>query len=79
MERNNIKKYIHIDRQTGNNNMFAMLDKIDYETEKNIKNLLEDSNTEYIAEEPIPDNKGERHQLLTQEATVHVESVKSWI
>ena len=56
-----------------------MLDKIDYETEKNIKNLLEDSNTEYIAEEPIPDNKGERHQLLTQEATVHVESVKPWI
>ena len=60
MERNNIKKYIHIDRQTGNNKMFAMLDKIDYETEKNIKNLLEDSNTEYIAEEPIPDNKEER-------------------
>ena len=41
--------------------------------ESDIENLLEDSDTEYIAEEPIPDNKEESHQLPTPEGTVHVE------
>ena len=50
-----------------------MLDKMESETESEIKNLLEDSNTKYIAEEPVPDNKGESHQLLTLEATFHSE------
>ena len=50
MERNNRKKYIHIDRETGSNEMFGMLDKIESETESDIENLLEDSDTEYIAE-----------------------------
>ena len=39
-----------------------MLDNIESETEKDIENLLEDSDTE----EPIPDNKDESHQLLTR-------------
>ena len=73
MEGNNRKKYIHIDRETGSNEIFAMLDKIDSETESDIENLLEDSNTEYIAEEPILDNKEENHQLLTPVAAVYVE------
>ena len=34
-----------------------MLQKIKSETESDIENLLEDSDTEYIAEQPIPDNK----------------------
>ena len=50
-----------------------MLDKIESETESDIENLLEDSGTEYIAEEPILNNKEESHQLLTPEATIHVE------
>ena len=50
-----------------------MLDKLDSETGSDIKNLLEDSDTEYIAEEPIPDSKEKSHQLLTPKATVHVE------
>ena len=50
-----------------------MLDKLDSETGSDIKNLLEDSDTEYIAEEPIPDSKEKSHQLLTSKATVHVE------
>ena len=50
-----------------------MLDKIEIETDSDIENLLEDSDTEYIAEEPIPDNKEESHQLLTPEATVPVD------
>ena len=50
-----------------------MLDKIESETESDIENFLEDSDTEYIAEKPIPDNNEESHQLLTPEVTVHVE------
>ena len=73
MERNSRKKYIHVDRGTGSHEIFAMLDKIESETESDTENLLEDSDTEYIAEEPIPDNKEESYQLLTPEATVHVE------
>ena len=38
-----------------------MLDKIESETESDIENLLEDSDTQYIAEEPIPDSKEESH------------------
>ena len=60
-ERNNRKKYIHIDRESGSSKIFAMLDEIDSDTD-----------TEYIAEEPIPDNKAESRQLLTPEATAYV-------
>ena len=73
MERNHRKKYIHIDRETGSNEIFAILDEIESDTESDIKNLLEDSDIEYISEEPIPDNKEESHRVLTSEAAVHVE------
>ena len=61
----------YIDRETGSNEIFAMVDKIESETESDIENLLEDSDTEYIEEESIPDNKEKSHQLLKPEATVH--------
>ena len=57
MERNNRKKYIHIDREMGSNETFSMLNKNESETESEIENLLEDSDTEYIAEKQIPDSK----------------------
>ena len=50
-----------------------MLDKIESENESDIENLSKDSDTESIAEKPIPDNKEESHQLLTLQATVHNE------
>ena len=71
-KRNNRKKYKHIDRETGSNEIFTRLDKTKGETQSGIENLSEDSDAEYIAEEPIPGNKEESHQLLTPEATVHV-------
>ena len=55
MERNNRKKYIHIDRETDSNEIFSMSDKIESETESDTENFLEDSDMEYIAEEPIPE------------------------
>ena len=47
-------------------------DLIKSETESDIENTLDDSDTEEIAEEPIPDYKEESHQLLTPETVVHV-------
>ena len=74
VERNNRKKYIHIDRETGSNEIYVMLDEIESDTESDIENLLEDSDTQYISEEPIPNNKEESHRVLTSEATVQVEN-----
>ena len=74
MERNNRKKYIHIDRETGSNKIYAMLDEVENNNQSDIENLLEDSDTKYISKEPIPDNKEESHRVLTPEATVHVEN-----
>ena len=73
MKRNNRKRYVHIDRETGSNEIFALLDKTESETESDIENLLKDSDTEYIAEELILDNKEESHQILTPERTVYAE------
>ena len=73
MKRNNRKRYVHIDRETGSNKIFALLDKTESETESDIENLLKDSDTEYIAEELILDNKEESHQILTPERTVYAE------
>ena len=74
MERNNRKKYIHIDREAGSNEIYAMLDEIETDAESDIENLLEYSDTENIPEEPIPDNKEESHRILKPEATVQVEN-----
>ena len=51
-----------------------MLDKIESETESDIRNLLEDSDAEYITHNRRANSgqKEESHQLLTPEATVHV-------
>ena len=51
MGKNNRKKYIHIDRGTMKcNEIYAMLDEIESDTESDTGNLLENSDTEYISE-----------------------------
>ena len=72
MEKENRKTYVKIDRETGSDEIFAMLDQIESETESDVENLLEDSDTEYIAEEDIPDDNVESHEVPVPEATVHV-------
>ena len=57
IEKNSRKKYIHTDREMGSNETLSMLNKNESETESEIENLLEDSDTEYIAEKQIPDSK----------------------
>ena len=57
IEKNSRKKYIHIDREMGSNEIFSMLSKSESETESEIENLLEDSDTQYIAEKQIQDSE----------------------
>ena len=39
IERNNRKKYIHVDQETGNNEIYAMFDEIESDTESDIENF----------------------------------------
>lgn len=41
-----------------------MLSEIDIDNENDIDNLLEDSDTYYVAEEPLPETKEESHNIL---------------
>lgn len=65
MERSNKKKYKHIDREASTNKIFALLDKIDSNNESENDNFLEDSNIEYVAEEPVSETKPDNHNILT--------------
>ena len=54
MKWNSRKEYIHVVRETSTNEIFAILGNTESETDSNIENLLENSDMEYIADEPIP-------------------------
>ena len=74
MKKEKGKRYVDIDRETGSNETFAIFEEIESEAKSDVENLLEDSDTEFIAEEEIPDTNDETHQLLTPEANVNLES-----
>ena len=78
MERNNKEKYVQIDQETSTNKIFAMLDKIESDNESDINKLLEESDTEYVAEEPVPKTKEDSHNILIPEANIHIEGTASW-
>lgn len=61
------------DRETNTNEIFAVLDKIVSDNEKDIDNLLEDSDNEYAAEEPVPETKEELLKILITKANIHIE------
>ena len=50
MEINIRKKYIHIDCETGINEIFARLEEIVRDKESEVDNLLEDFDAEFISE-----------------------------
>ena len=50
MENNNRKKYIHIDCETGINEIFARLEEIVSDKESEVDNLLEEFDAEFISE-----------------------------
>ena len=68
------KRYVRIDRETGSKEIFAIFEGNESEAESDMENLLEDSGTEFITEEEIPDTNDDTHQLLTLKAVVRVES-----
>ena len=61
MEKEKRKRYVRIDHETGSNEIFAIFEEIRSEAESDVENLSEDSDTEFIAEEEIPDTNKETH------------------
>ena len=53
MATNSRKKYFHIDGKASNEQIYALLDDVDSADENDIDNLINDSDTEFIAEEEI--------------------------
>ena len=76
MENNNRKKYIHIDCETGVNEIFARLEEIARDKESEVDNLLEDFDAEFISEQRLADEididtEENDHYVLIPEAIIH--------
>lgn len=76
MENNNRKKYIHIDCETGINEIFARLEEIVSDKESEVDNLLEEFDAEFISEQRLADEDGidteeNDHYVLIPEATIY--------
>ena len=59
---NKRKKYVKVDRETGNDEIFALLDEVNSDLEDDINNLMNDLDTEFVLQEI----------LLVPEANYHV-------
>ena len=72
MEKKAGKKYFHIDSNTGNG-VFAILEEVGSEDEAYLSDVMNDSDTEFVADEPldIVRNCDAKHTLVP-EANVHV-------
>ena len=72
----NAKKYYRVDQDTTSNEIFAMFDQVNSETESDLEELLNYSDTEFIADEPLSqENEIESSDLsvLVLEANVHID------
>ena len=71
---NKRKSYYRIDYDTETDAIFAMFDEVGSETESDIEELLNDSDTEFIAEEEVlPIDENDRDcSIIVPEANVHV-------
>ena len=78
MNLNNIRKKIKnvkIDRETGSDKFFALLDELNTDLEDYIYSLMDDSRTEFVLEESLEndlDSDDEPLNLLLPEANYHV-------
>ena len=74
MASNSRKKYVNIDINTGSNEIHAILDDIGSHYEEDLDDLMNDSDTEFISETPLPeiDSNNNTCSLLIPEAIVHV-------
>ena len=78
MNLNNMRKKIKnvkIDRETGSDKFFALLDELNTDLEDYIYSLMDDSRTEFVLEESLEndlDSDDEPLNLLLPEANYHV-------
>ena len=73
MAANGRKRYFHIDENASNEQIYALLDDAERADEDDIGNLMNDSDTEFIAEEEITQAASTKDtSLATQEANLHV-------
>ena len=71
MEMNSRKRYFTIDENVSSEEIYALLDGVDSADELNIDNLMNDSDTEYIAEEEIQQDTHDT-SIIIPEANIHV-------
>ena len=73
MATNGRKRYFHIDENPSNEQIYALLDDVERADEDNIGNLMNDSDTEFIANEEITQAASTQNtSLTTAEANLHV-------
>ena len=78
MNLNNMRKKIKnvkIDRETGSDKFFALLDELNTDLKDYIYSLMDDSRTEFVLEESLEndlDSDDEPLNLLLSEANYHV-------
>ena len=73
MGTNSWKRYLHIDEKASSEQMYALLDDVDSDGEVDIENLMNDSDTEFIAEEEITQAASTQEtSLTTPEGNLHV-------
>ena len=73
MATNSRKKYFHIDGESSSEQIYALLDDVDSADEDDIDSLINDSDTEFIAEEEITQAaRTQDTSLATPEANLQV-------
>ena len=67
------KRYFHIDENASSEQIYVLLDDLESADKNDINNLMNDSNTKFIAEEEIMQAASKQDtSLTTQEANLHV-------
>ena len=73
MATNGRKRYFHFDENASSEQIYALLDDAESANEDDIDNLMNDSDTEFIAEEEITQAAGKQSTSLTTPKTnLHV-------
>ena len=67
------KRYFHIDKNAGSEQIYSLLDDVESDDNNDIDNLMNDSDNEFIAEEEIAQAASTQDTSLTiPEANLHV-------
>ena len=73
METNGRKRYFHIDENASSEQIYGLLDDVETAGKDEIDNLMNDSDTEFIADEEITQAASTQDTSLTiPEANLHV-------